>query len=421
MVQHVTQIEKDFLLKSAYDSQHPLRFHGLSTAGTGVVTGIDRNALSITLVTTTGGSHFALCEHITGYFDMHGTTYAFDTTIRSVVQNQLIIDNPARLLKSLQRKFVRVRKPVDVHVLLHLANEDIQLDYPVCNEYASVEQHDGRELPFLGKTLQETITKFKEQIREKVSSETIVMFRTRGPTSYEETLVSKTGKILFIPSTTASLPKSDPYPEGRLITEKIEEGFEDPDYFLTGSKFEKLLKEKKAKAITSEIWCPIVYFQYVVGYVYIANSGQHALSFDIGMVDYLWEFTRILAWQLKNTGYFDTSGEIKEPPKHRAEILDMSPGGMLINLPRNEIRMPVKEGSVFSVQISLGQKVVACVAKVTRRFENENSISYGTTFLNLSPEEMINIYEFLYRKQFNSEDPLVYEQKVKKAIPVPPA
>lgn len=410
MVQHVTQIEKEFLIKSALEHQHPLRFHGLSTAISGFITGLDRHEMIISVTETAEIHHFALFEHITGYFDLHGTTYAFDTTIRSITSKELVVDNPQKLLKSLQRKFVRVRKPQDVHVLINLANEDIQLDYPVCNEYASVDPGETVQ-PFLGKTLQETISKFKQSIQDKVSSETIIMFRTRKPENFEEILITKTGKILYIPSTTATLPKTDPYPEGRLITEKIEEEYEDPDYFITGSKFERLLKDKKDRGITSEIWCPVVYFQYVVGYVYVANSGKNAMSFDIEMVDYLWEFTRVLAWQLKHSGYFDSGAVIRETPKHKAEIIDMSPGGMLIALPKNEIRVPVKEGSVFSVQISLRQQTVSCVAKVTRRFDNKDTLSYGTTFLNLGPEDMILLYEFLYRKEFCTDDPLAYEQK----------
>ena len=51
------------------------------------------------------------------------------------------------------------------------------------------------------------------------------------------------------------------------------------------------------------------------------------------MVDYLWDFSRILAWYLKDTGYFSTEVEQKQVPGHEPRILDMSPGGMLMSLP----------------------------------------------------------------------------------------
>jgi hypothetical protein len=59
------------------------------------------------------------------------------------------------------------------------------------------------------------------------------MFRTRSPEQYEETLISKTGAGSLRASTTSGLPKNDPNAEGRIITEKIEEQYEDPDYFVT--------------------------------------------------------------------------------------------------------------------------------------------------------------------------------------------
>lgn len=410
MIQHVSQIEKEFLIKTVVKNEQPVRFHGLSTAGTGLITMIDRTMMDVTLIDTFDNSGFSVCEHLTGYFDCHGTTYAFETTVRECQQKTIRIDHPVKLMRSLQRKYVRVRKPKDVQVLFHLANEEIHLDYPICPEYISVDEISS-DTCNTGDKLTDLICSFKERIADKCTDNTIIMFRTKKPDTFEEELITNTGKVLFIPSTSSVLPKNDPYPDGRIVTEVIEEQFEDPDYFLTGSKFEKLLKEKKERGITSEIWCPIVYYQYVVGYIYVADSGTK--SFDISMVDYLWEFSRVLAFQLKKTGYFASNTKSTVPFRHKARILDMSPGGMLIALPQTEIRTPIKEGSIFAVEITLGDKTVQCSAKVTRRFEEKDCVTYGTTFINLSREDMVALYEFLYRKPFDEHDTHAYEQKTK--------
>lgn len=391
------------------DNEQPVRFHGLSTTGSGLIKAMDRTMLSVSLQESGDNNLFSVCEHLTGYFDYHGTTYAFDSIIRDVNNNQIRIDTPAILLRSLQRKYVRVRKPQDVKVVFRLANEEIQMDYPVCPEYVSVDEVDGSAFPSRT-NLPDLIASFRDQIKDKCSNNTIVMFRTKKPTLFEEDLISKTGKVLYIPSTTSSLPKNDPYPEGRIITESIEETFEEPDYFVTGSHFEKLLQDKKSRGITSEIWCPIIYFQYVVGYVYAVSSGTD--SFDISMVDYMWDFARVLAFSLKSTGYFDSSSSApKNPPSHHAQIIDMSPGGMLISLPKDEIRMPIREGSFFSVEISLGSRKASCNAKVCRRYEEASSVCYATNFINLSPDSLMSLYEFLYRRPFAQDDPVVYEKQ----------
>lgn len=407
MIQNVSQIEKEFLIKSVVQNAQPVRFHGMSTAGTGLITNFERSNMTVSLLETIENACFGVCERVTCYFDCHGKSYAFETVVRDNKQRNIIVDPPAQLLRSLQRKFVRVKKPRNVQVIFHLSNEEIKLDYPVCPEYVSVEEYDVKS-KIQGKNLPEIVSQFKQSISDTCSENTIIMFRNRKPSCFEEELISKTGKVLFVPSTGASLPKKDPYPEGRIITEEQEEKFEDPNFFIEGSRFEKLLKEKKGKGISSEIWCPIIYYQYVVGYIYVTDRSGG--SFDVSMVDYLWDFSRILAFNLKQTGYFSGEKKSEAAPGHQAQVLDMSPGGTLISLPRSEIRTPIKEGSVFSVDVLMGDKTVNCSVKVVRRYEESEAISYGMTFLNLSSQDVMQIYEGLYRKPYNERDSLAFEQ-----------
>ncbi len=408
MIQHVSQIEKEFLFKTVFQNEQPVRFHGVSSACTGLITDIDRARVSISLNESLDNTLFSVCERITGYFDFHGNTYAFESTVRDTSNTRIQIDSPAKLIRSLQRKYVRIKKPKGVSVCFHLPNEEINLDYPVCPEYVSVEESTGNS-DILRKKLPDIIAEFRDSIADKASNNTIVMFRTKKPDLFEEELITKTGKVLFVPSTSSSLPKNDPYPEGRIITQEIEESFEDPNYFIEGSKFDHMLKEKQQRGIVSEIWCPIIYFQYVVGYIYAAANGSD--PFDVSMIDYLWDFSRILACKLKETGYFEQDSKQGTVVKHTAQILDMSPGGMLISLPVSEIRSPVKEGSIFAVDIRFANTAISCSAKVNRRYKQSETVSYGMIFLDLSPENMMALYEFLYRKPFNMNDPLAYEQR----------
>lgn len=407
MIQDVSRIEKEFLIRSIVQNEQPVRFHGISASGTGLITMIDQSMISVTLIDMMDDEPFCAHEHVTGYFDCHGRTYAFETMIRNSRQNELQLDPPGRLLRSLQRKYVRVRKPRDIQIAISLPNEEICLDYPVCPDYVSLDK-PSRQTGYQGKNLAEIIKLFKTDIGGKSSKDTIVMFRTKKPDCFEEKLICDTGRVLFIPSTASGLPKVDPYPEGRIITLTQEEKFEDPNYFVEGSRFEKLLEEKKDRGISSEIWCPIVYYQYVVGYIYAAHTEGE--SFDVSMVDRLWDFSRILAAELKKTGYFASETTIAQSRGHKPEILDMSPGGMLISLPDRDVRIPVKEGSTFTTTISFGKKTVQCAARVVRRYEGNGAISYGTTFLDLAPQDIMNLYEFLYRRPYADDDPVAHEQ-----------
>lgn len=411
MIQSVSPIEKEFLIKTVYQNEHPVRLHGVSTAGTGKITNVDRQGMFVTLTETYDNANFSLFEHITGYFDCHGNTYAFETTIRDSADKQIRIDAPDTLLRSLQRKYVRVKKPQNIKVAFSLANEDIQLEYPICPEYISVDENTSAISS--SSDLTKVIAEFRERMNAYCTGNTIQMFRNRAPHSFEEKLLTKTGKVLFIPSTSAELPKTDPYPEGRIITQAIEESYEDPNHFVEGTHFSKLMKEKSAKGISSEIWCPIVYYQYVVGYIYAVKSGSD--SFDIAMVDSLWDFSRILAYQLKKTGYFKCEEKKQKPIHHPAELIDMSPGGMHIALDQSNSKFPIREGSIFSIRIMTGTQEIQCTTKVVRRYSRKDSISYGTVFLDLSSEQFMHLYECLYRSPYNEYDPRAHEQSRKKA------
>ena len=407
MIHNVSQIEREFLIKTLVDTEQPVRLRGITAAGTGLITTINRSLLSLKILEIDENTDFSVCEHVTGYFACRGHTYAFESIVRNSNKNQICIDQPDKLLRSLQRKYVRVRKPKNVHMHFYLANEEIQLDYPICPDYMSVDDYIPEQKQF-GENLQIIMNTFRNDISKKCSNNTIMMFRTKKPGLFEETLICNTGKVLFIPSTESELPKKDPYPEGRIITSDIEEKFEDPNYFIEGTRFSKLLAEKKEKGISSEIWCPIIYYQYVVGYIYVVHFG--AESFDVSMVDYLWDFSRMLAYQLKETGYFKCETGEKKRVMHVPAILDMCPEGMLISLPVEEMHAPLKESSVFTTEISCEAKTVNCLTKVLRRYEQKGTVTYGTTFFNQSAEDIMNLYEFLYRKPYTHNDPLAYEQ-----------
>lgn len=414
MIQNVSPIEKEFLFKSVIDQEQPVRFHGNATTASGLLSVIDKKLFAVQLVERIDNSDFILFERVTGYFDCHGKTYAFDSIVRGVKGNNLEIEIPEVLLKSLQRKYVRVKAPKHLKIYFRLSNEEIRLDYPVCQEYVSVEkmslpQDTSDEIPITG-----LISVFRDRISANSTGNTIVMFRTKKPQLFEEEIISKTGKILFIPSTEGKLPKSDPYPEGRIVTESLEETFEEPDHFVNGTKMDVLLKEKKEKGITSEIWCPIVFYQYVVGYIYIYN--KDAASFSISMVDYVWDFSRVLAWNLKKTGYFAGEMQSKDPVNHQPKILDMSPGGMLIALPGSEIKAPIREGSFIAVDIMNGNTKITCNAKIVRRTESKNDSIYATSFTNLNPDDLMNLYELLYRHPFTMNNPLAYESRTKPLL-----
>lgn len=407
MIQKIEKIEKEFILKSAFDSKIRMRLHGASSMIQAFLTGVSAETLELTCVAPPEDGAFSVFEQIAVYFDCGGKTYTFTSKIRKRGPNALTVDTPSFLNKSLQRKFIRVKKPRNFKILFQLANEEIRMDYPVCPEYVTVEKSEAFDMYGDG-PLPVVMAEFRNALRQKCTVNSIVMFRTKKPELFEEMLISETGKVLFIPSTDSALPKNDPYPSGRIITESIEERYEDPNFLVEGTYFQKLLDKKKEKGIAAEIWCPIVFYQYVVGYIYAANSG--GVSFDFSMIDCLWDFSRILAYRLKEIGYFQTARTKDTQPGHTAKIIDMTPEGILMAVPDDELKIPIKADSSFLIKIiPEDDREISCSAKVRRRYSSGGVSYYGAQFVNMQSADMMRIFELLYRKKYKDNEPLAFE------------
>lgn len=408
MIQKITHVEKEFLLSAAARAALPFRLHGTSGMVQALLQNIQPSALEMVFRSRPGDGGFPPPEPVTAYFAYGGQTYTFRSRVRKRTETGLLLDMPEFLYKSLRRKFVRVCRPKGLQVVFALDNEEIRMDYPVCPEYSNVEEpadiNISTDIP-----IQRLIAAFREELSGKCTANSIRMFRTKKPERLEEILVSETGKVLFIPSTSSGLPRTDPYPEGRLITEAMEEQFEDPNFLVEESALQKLLAEKKAEGITSEIWCPVVFYQYVVGYIYAANKGRS--SFDFSMIDTLWDFSRILAYKLKEVGYFaaeQTTGAAKE---HSAKIVDMTPEGILIAVPENELRIPVKEGAGFRVTVLPEEGgAVSAYARVCRRHTDQGTTYYGAQFAGMKAEDRMRLFTLLYGSKNPENDPSVFEK-----------
>ncbi len=110
---------------------------------------------------------------------------------------------------------------------------------------------------------------------DHIKAVNIVTFRKKGPEQIEEMIIARTGKVLFIPST------NDPLPGEQLIegvpvltAEEIDDTVEN------GSKTLKIRNfEKSSDGIHSELYCPILYNEYVIGYVQLINRDEKKIHY----------------------------------------------------------------------------------------------------------------------------------------------
>ncbi len=416
MATKISKVELEFVLKAAQTDRITLRLHNKNTHAKGVILDMDRNGLILEGHPDWKG--FQSWDRVSGYLHFRGQAFSFKSRVAKVEGQRLYLEVPESACRGLERKFVRMPPPRGMSVDFFLQSGEFTLNFPICEEYSAVElppYNDAFDLS----SMNSLVESFRARAATMSSDSRTIMFRKRKPESFEEILVSKLGKVLYIPSTRSGLPVKDPYPEGRLITKAMEEDYEGTEIFISGSRMERLLAEKTAREIHSEIWTPVLYYQYVVGYVFMQNQGDRKVSLDLGAVDLSWEFAHILAYFLKTHNYFDDQAVSKERDPFKASVVDVSASGMLIAMPHGNLSVVLKNQSLIDLIIKLDDWHAHCTARIMRRYSDERTVYYGLQFSELRNETRRRLYEFLYHQPYDPDNEAESEASFGAAAPLP--
>jgi hypothetical protein len=401
MATKISGIEKEFILKSAITDRLPIRIHNSRQAAKGMVLDIGKELMTLETVPDWVG--FQSWDKVSCYLNFRGHSIGFKTKIRKIEGRRLYMNIPETAYRGLERKYVRVPAPRDMDLKMYLQDGDFSLNFPVCEEYSAVDLPQYNDA-FDVSSLNSLVESFRKRVGPISSENRTIMFRKRQPESFEEQLITKLGKILYLPSTRSGLPTSDPYPEGRLITKAIEEDYEGTDFFLTGSKMERYLAEKGSNKIHSEIWVPVLYYQYVVGYVYLCNRDGRRVSFDLSTVELAFEFSRILAYFLRTHNYFNDKAVKKDRTPFEASVVDISASGLLLAMPQDKLKMVLKNQSSVELEFRIGGKTIRTQARIMRRYTDSQTVYYGLVFSHIKNEYRKTLYEYLYNAEFDPEN-----------------
>ncbi|MDR2144681.1 MAG: PilZ domain-containing protein [Treponema sp.] len=398
----IKRIEKDFLLKVLYDEQIPVMYLNDRTQ---YILYLDKPAKSEVF--------FRSDRPITGLkprkkldlmFDYKGQVIMFSIEVSAVKDTQITAEAPEYLFKNLDRSYSRVSVPLDIKVQFTFRGDRFQLQYPKVQEYESGEIGD-----WMGnvdsKNLQGLIDQMSAWISGYASGYKMVIFKETKPTSTEERIVAETGKTLYLPSTLANFPQSDPYPKKRLITEEmfhryLESTGVDPLYIDDATN--RFIKQKFDAGFFSDAWIPILFQEYVIGYIHIWINKEGKLPFDYNVVETLYQFSKILAFSLKINGYFN-SGRIKNEP-FEGKIVDMSASGLLFACPHSSMSSALLPDSELAVRLSAPKRTITASARIVRRYKDNAMGYFGCRFLDMAPEDMRFLFEYLYGKPFTDSD-----------------
>jgi hypothetical protein len=403
MATPIKRIEKEFFLKVLCNEQIPVIYLKNQTEYT----------LTLEKATETD-LHFRSNRIIPGLrvrrkmglmFNYWGRVISFSSEIIAFRDAHIVLAAPEAIYKDLSRSFSRVPGPQDVTIQFLLSGERYSLAYPQIEEFE-------RELDFEQaaenldlKNLSGLISQIAEWISGYANGHRITIFKDVKPTSIEERLVAKTGKALYLPSTQKPFPKADPYPKKRLITEDIfrdyiEGSGTDPKFL--DDTVSRFIRAKLDAGFLSDAWVPIQFHQYMIGYIHlwITDAAKQPLTYSI--IDVVFQFASILAFSLKENGFFE-SGRIQNEPL-TGKIIDISASGLLFVYPQSDITSFLTPDSEITLTIITPKRSISAKARIVRRFKGVSQVYFGCQFLNMLPEDTRFLFEFIYGRLLTDAD-----------------
>jgi hypothetical protein len=337
-------------------------------------------------------------------FDYRGQVIIFSIEVNSFKDEHLVADEPEYLYKNLDRSFSRVNTPPELQVQFTFLGDRYSLTYPKIPEY---EKGDAGE--FMNnldpKNLSGLIEQMAAWIKGYASAYKLVIFKDVKPTSTEERIVAETGKTLYLPSTLALLPKTDPYPKKRLITEDMFKRYLEStgvDLQFVDDAVTRFIKSKFDSGIFSDAWIPVLFQEYVIGYIHIWINKEGKLPFDYGVIDTLYQFAKILAFSLKVNGYFEP-GKLKNEP-FEGKVIDISASGLLFAYPQSNLSAALLPDSELSIKIVATRRTINANARIVRRYKDNTQGYFGCRFMDMAPEDLRFLFEFIYGKPFTDTD-----------------
>jgi hypothetical protein len=410
MATPIKQTEKDFLLKVLYDEQLPviyLRDRGEYTltlnrpAGDELVFRSDRPITNL----KAGNKPDLL-------FDYRGKMILFSGEITLITDNLVFCKTPDLLYKNLDRSYTRVMAPPEMDAQFIFQGDRYNLSFPRVTEYEpgipgivppEIDPRDFSEL----------IGQMSGWIQHYASGYKLVIFKDAAPSGAEELIIAETGKILYLPSTQGDFPHTDPYPRKRIITgEMFRRYLESTGIDLTDvdNACARFLKAKYQNGIRSEAWLPVLFHEYVIGYIQAWINAEGKPPFDYSVIDTLYQFTQILAFSLKANGYFERGKLHNEP--FGGTVIDISASGLLFAYPDPGLLSPLLPGSELTVKISTPRRTINVATKIARRYTDNTMSYFGCAFINMAPEDLRFLFECIYGRPFTDADAMFFRGQV---------
>jgi hypothetical protein len=307
-------------------------------------------------------------------------------------------------MKSLKRKYERVRDSNDVSVFFTIKGKKIELNFPKTEQFVRPENPEPRE-DFDPASIRRLIVAFRGRMNKVVAENKIIMLRNRVPSTYEEKIMLKTGKIIWIPSMEDGFPAKSIFPEPIVLTRSDLALYEESlgtDRDLIDDRIKQILEEKLKRGYFSQLYCPAFYNEYMVGYIYLMNSIEQLKKIDVQLLKYVYQFSKFLSHSLILNGYF--IDQKSEDTEYETPVIDISASGLLFSSSDQELANEIVLHSSLNITLKVLARKLFILARVSRKFRDTRNYFYGLHFVDITPEDFRYLFEFIYGKPYELDD-----------------
>jgi hypothetical protein len=404
----VGRIEKEFVFKSLVDDRVPCDVHGSRREFACRFSGIeeDRVAMSPLEGKLEG---IATGEEVRVFFYLRNNYHTFASKVVEITPERVIVLQPPGVYKNLQRKFERVKLNGSIDVSFSLSGTKVELNFPKSDRFNPVEPPE-ENVTFDPRRIQEVVRAFRVKMETLCTDNKIVMLRDRMPRQWEERTIVRMGKSLWIPSTGEDFPSRDPFPDERVVTKSdliaLEEEAGSAAYVIT-SKLGNILYEKTKKDIVSELWCPVQYNEYVVGYIHVWNTGARRERISRDTIEFVQEFAKVLCYSLVTNGYFKVENSTER--RYEAPIIDLSASGLLFAHTAADLVKELLVHTDIDLVIRLeggpdgpsALRTIPVGGRIMRKFRDAENSYFGLLFLKIDEDDFQYLFRYLYGKEFD--------------------
>ena len=403
MGMRVGKIVKEFVFKSLVDQGGRVELHGHKLALSARL--LEAGGERLVLEPLEGDpSLFAAGEPVRVFFFFQNNYHTFESTLLESSPQRVLLKDPEGVYKNPQRKHERIRMVDPVEISFTLQGEKVELSFPRFEGFAPVEEPVVSE-HYDARSIHKLVREFRLKLTRPVQANRIQMMRNRLPTRYEEKVLVATGKVLWIPSVEEDFPLRDPFPEERIVTKRdlvrFEETLHTPPHVIP-SKLGNLLFEKQQKGIYSEVWCPVLFNEYLVGYIHLSNAEGRREKIGKPVVEFAWQFAQVLSHSLKANGYF-TDKNTREQ-RYEARIIDISASGLLFVHPLERLARELTIHTDLDLNLQLGGRKMRIGSRVRRKFQDGGCSYFGVQYMRIDPPDFAFLFELLYGQPFRPED-----------------